>query len=348
LIRTIKKLDELGNLQPYWERWQNHPNSDFAHFRLVCQLRKEVECPHVTVVDFGEKPSALLAARIEYTHFLPAVGYFKLIRIPARVLSVIYGGLLGEINDQNGKLMAQHLLSSFGLENIDAITFSQLSELSPLYSILLQEWPNYLIEKGKTSSAHWEMDLPKESAFHLKKLNAKFRSNMRGKKKKLEAEYPGKVRWRWMRAFDNIPGLCSRLEEVAAHTYHRALGAGFIDDEEHRQRFSLFARRNQLRVLLLEIEGKVRAFWIGQVYNNIFHSEATGYDDKLSRYRPGTLVLMHMIDELAQEGVQKIDFGLGDAFYKQRFGDRSWQERTLTVFPRTAKGLVLRGSLRVC
>jgi CelD/BcsL family acetyltransferase involved in cellulose biosynthesis len=54
-----------------------------------------------------------------------------------------------------------------------------------------------------------------------------------------------------------------------------------------------------------------------------------------------------MNDELAREGVRKLDFGIGDALYKQRFGDQSWREETVWLFAPTAKGIVLRSILRL-
>ena len=51
----------------------------------------------------------------------------------------------------------------------------------------------------------------------------------------------------------------------------------------------------------------------------------TGYDPDLREYVPGTLVLFRLVDELIREGVRKFDFGLGDAHYKQRYGDESWR-----------------------
>ncbi len=348
IIKTIRSLQELETLRACWEGWQKHPNSDFAHFQLVCRLRPEVKCPHVTIVERNGKPCALLAARLERTRFVQSVGYFTPVRIPARVLTVLYQGLLGQVDEEMAEALVRHLWSLLASGEADAVSFHQLPEHSALLRALLVHGPRYLCEKRLAWSTHWEMVLPDEPGFQLKKLQSKHRSWIRGRQRKLESAFRGKVSWRWMSSFEDVPDLCARLEWVAARTYQRGLRAGFVDDEEHRQRFSLFAKRGQLRVHLLEIEGKVRAFWIGQVYRGVFHSEATGYDLELSGYEPGTLVFVRMIDELVQEGVRKLDFGLGDALYKQRFGDRFWREATMTMFAPTAKGLSLRSCLKVC
>ena len=112
-----------------------------------------------------------------------------------------------------------------------------------------------------------------------------------------------------MTSFDDIASLCTRLDGVAGRTYQRGLGAGFFDNEEYRQRFALFARRGQLRVELLEIDGIARAFWFGIVYDGVFHSSETGYDPELREYEVGTLMFIRMSDELAREGVSRLDFG---------------------------------------
>jgi CelD/BcsL family acetyltransferase involved in cellulose biosynthesis len=41
--------------------------------------------------------------------------------------------------------------------------------------------------------------------------------------------------------------------------------------------------------------------------------------------------------------VKEVDFGLGDADWKQRFGDQQWQEASTSIFAPTMKGLGING-----
>lgn len=346
--RTIINLEELESMRVCWEEWQNHPNSDLDHFKLICHLRPEVECPHVTVIERDDHPCALLVARLERTRFVPSIGYFKPIQIPAKVLTVLYQGLLGQVDEKIAEALVRHLLSLLASGEADAVAFHNLSEHSPLLEALLLRGPRWLCEKTPVWSEHWSMALPEKPGFLMKKMKSKHRGWIRNRQRKLESAFLGKVSWRWMSRFDDVPGLCARLETVAARTYQRGLEAGFVDDEEHRRRFALFANRGQLRIQLLEIDGMVQAFWIGTIYKGVFHSSATGYNPNLRAYEPGTLVFLRMVDELVREGVRKLDFGLGGASYKQRFGDQCWPEATLRLFAPTAKGLALRSSLGIC
>jgi CelD/BcsL family acetyltransferase involved in cellulose biosynthesis len=346
-IRTIRNLDELEAVRAFWENWQDHPNSDFAHFQLICRLRTEVICPHVTVVDRNGGPCSLLVARLEHFHFTPSIGYLKLAQIPAKIISVLNHGMIGEVTNETALALIQHFLFLLSSREADAVVFHELPENSPLLHTLLLNSPRFLCEKKPNWSPHWTMKLPGQPGLLIKKVSAKHRAWIRRKQKEIESDFSGRLTWRWISSFDNVPELCERLEAIAVKTYQRGLGAGFKDDNEHRQRFALFADRGQLRVQLLEIDERVAAYWIGIIYRGVFHSWATGYDPDYGKYEVGTQVLVRMVDELAQEGVRKLDFGLGDAHYKKRFGDHSWREATIGMFAPTAKGVGIRSVLGV-
>ncbi len=341
-IGMIKTVEELEAVRIEWEKWQSHPNNDFAQFKMICQLRSEVEGPCVTVIEDNGQPRALLAGRMERTQFAPSIGYLKPVKLPMRVMTILHQGALGQMDEEAARESVKYLWSLLGSGRADAIEFHYLPEDSPLLNALQCHRPGWFCEKTPRWSIHWEMNLPMEGPFIEHKVRAKHRTGIRKKERELESIFPGKVSWRWMSRFDDIPGLCARLEGVAARAYQRGLGTGFTDSEEFRLRFALFASRGQLRVQLLEIDGIVRAFWFGYIYQGIFHLSETGYDPDLSRYEVGTLIFIRLNDELAKEGVRKLDFGIGDAHYKRRFGDRSWPEGTVWLFAPTAKGLALR------
>jgi CelD/BcsL family acetyltransferase involved in cellulose biosynthesis len=134
---------------------------------------------------------------------------------------------------------------------------------------------------------------------------------------------------------------------VAKKTYQRGLNSGFFDNEEMRQRFTLFAKRGQLRVLMLEVAGMPKAFWLGSVYGETFHSEATGYTPDVKEFEVGTQVLARLLDELIKEGIRTLDFGFGEAHYKKRFSDHCWREAGVKVFSQTYKGWLLYKYLEI-
>jgi hypothetical protein len=261
--------------------------------------------------------------------------------MPARVLTFVYQGSLGTVDSDAAESLVAHVQSLLAAGEADAAEFHHLPQDSPILDVLRAHEARWWCRVEPTPNAHWEMAVLSEADFFAKKVKSKHRSGIRRKQRELEAEFQGRLAWRWLDRFDDVPGLCRRLEAVAARTYQRELGGGFVDDDEHRRRFQLFADRNQLRVQVLEIDGAVRAFWLGSIYQGVFHSAETGYDPELRSFEVGTQMFIRMLDELAREGVQTLDFGLGDAFYKQRYADRRWDETTVRLFARTVKGAAL-------
>ena len=340
-IGIFKAFEELEAVRTDWEKWQSHPNNDFAQFKMICGLRSEVESPCVAVIKQDGQPNALLAGRLEHTQFAPSIGYTRPMSISARVITILHQGVLGQMDDEAAVKSVEVLWSLLRSGMADAVEFHYLSDDSALLKALRLHRPGWLCQKQPRWAIHWEMNLP-DGAFIERKVRAKHRTGIRRKERDLEAAFPGKVSWRWMSRFDDISGLCGRLEEVAAVAYQRGLGSGFRDNEEFRRRLTLFAGRGQLRVQLLEIDGRIRAFWYGFLYRDVFHLSETAYDPDLSKYEVGTMIFIRLNDELVKEGVRKLDFGIGDAPYKRRFGDRSWKEGTVWLFAPTAKGVVLR------
>ena len=68
------------------------------------------------------------------------------------------------------------------------------------------------------------------------------------------------------------------------------------------------------------------AYWIGNRYQNVFYGDFVGYDSSYGKYAPGKFLMLKAIEDFCQEGIREIDFGLGDATYKQGFGDSQWEE----------------------
>lgn len=344
-INVIKTFEGLEAVRSPWERWQRHPNSDFAQFAMICTLRPEVESPYVAVVGQNGRPQALLAGRLERTRIAPAIGYAQLAGVPAKVLTVLHQGLLGRDDEEVGELLVRHLWSALAAGEADAVAFHKLSEESPLLRAVQAHGPRRWREKNPVWMAHWQTALESEPGFLLKSMKPKHRALIRKRERDLEAAFPGKVSWRWVSRFDDVAAFCAQVEEVAARTYQRGLGSGFRNDEEHRRRYALYADRGQLRAQVLEIEGKIHAFDIGIIYHDTFFGAETGYDQRLREFSPGTLVMLRMIDELVREGIRKVDWGLGDAHYKQNLGNRSWRESTVRLFAPSAKGLLLMSML---
>jgi hypothetical protein len=159
--------------------------------------------------------------------------------------------------------------------------------------------------------------------------------------KALNKDFPEKVKFKHFDMYSDIEELANDVEIIARKTYQRGLGAGFVKNAEQMQRLGFGRKKNWLRGMVLHINDKPCAFWIGSVHKNVFYSEATGYDSAYRKYELGTVVFLKLIEDLCREKVESIDFGLGDALYKSRFGDESWLEGSIRIYAPSFKGTKL-------
>lgn len=326
-----------------WKAFQHHPNSDCEHFLLVCKLRKEVISPWAFSIWKDAKCQAIIAGRIEEIILRPAIGYAELPGIKAKALFLIHEGILGEVDEDGSEALLETLIDLLRSGNIDVVSFHHLSEKqSAIWASLKKRERMAIGVSNPRWSTHHALKLEKKPGFLLEKMRSKHRSWIKRKEKELYEAFKGDVKWVWHSRFSDIGSICEKMETVAKTTYQRGLGAGFIDNHENRQRLLLFASKNQLRVMLLEVEGRPASFWYGVVYNGTFHASATGYLPDMEEHEVGRLTLLKTIDELVREGVEGLDFGLGDAYYKERFSNTSWREATVQIFAPTARGRILK------
>jgi hypothetical protein len=291
--------------------------------------------------DSGETV-ALVAAREERIDVAPSLGYLRAPAIKANVLNLIHEGVLGKLDSGSVDSVLQHVRSFLGTGECDIAIFSQVLEGDLLLSRAFQTVPWMWRDGSPAWTLHWLRAFPSGQGFLLEEMRSKHRAWIRKKIRALEDSFPAGVVYRKYCEPDQLPKACMDMENVAKLTYQRGLGAGFFDDAEHRERYSLFARRGLFRCWVLYLNEAPKAFWVGETYKGTFHSEATGYDPQFAQYELGTQMFLHMADSLVCEGVRHIDFGLGDALYKTRFGDRSYREGCFRLYGPRLKPLFMR------
>jgi hypothetical protein len=188
------------------------------------------------------------------------------------------------------------------------------------------------------SQPHWMMDITKNQDGIFATISGDHRRKLRAEAKKFRAAYPDLqvVRFQGLKRFEE---LMKDAELVATTTYQRALGAGFSDSSPIRELLALEGTKGWLRAYLLYLGGRPGAFWIGCVYNGVFLSEYLAHDPAHAKFSPGTFLLMQAMEEFPDDNISGIDFGIGEALYKQRFSNNHWKENTICFYAPTWTGL---------
>jgi hypothetical protein len=341
-VRVLRSASELDEVRDAWIAWQNHPNANMDLFRLVMDTREEIKQPNVVAVLRQGNVESLLLARTLEARVPFKFGYLTLWRPRIRSLDVLHEGFIGTVTDDGALAAVKALLQELDRGKADRLGLGLQREGTPLMTAVRQIPGWFSRDFAPVTALHRAMELPQAPGEFLRRMKSKHRSWLKAKTRDLDAKFNRSVRYAMFSRPEDIAKVMVDVEAVAAKTYLRGLGTGFRNDVEHIRRFEMEAKAGRLRICILYGADVPQAFWIGFVYGNTFHSGYTGYDAAMREFEVGTLVFVYLIDRLCEENVKIFDFGLGDAFYKQRFADQCWNEVSISIYRPSLRGAGLK------
>jgi CelD/BcsL family acetyltransferase involved in cellulose biosynthesis len=343
-VRVARTVSEVEGLRSIWVHFQHHPNSDIDHYLAVLRSGVGIR-PHVMVAYRGNEPEAMLVGRLERRAVEFKVGYLRLPSPRVRSLTFIHGGVLGSLSPQGSEALTREITSLLRGGEAVVAYFNSLRTDSSLFQSIKHARGFPSRDRFPKVHIHRAMAVPDTVDALYSKLSSKSRKNQRRQAKRLEQEHQDAV------VIERFPGdlsferMLADVEAIARKTYQRGLEVGFADTRDARIRLRAAADRGQLRTFVLYLGVRPVAFWMGTLHRASFYSDSMGYDPDCAEYSPGMYLIMKVIEGLAcrQHGddVRLVDFGLGDAQYKQVLGDREWQEASFFLFVPTAPGAAL-------
>jgi Acetyltransferase (GNAT) domain len=342
-VRVARSFQEVEALRPLWTRLQSHPNSDIDNYLTVLRAGIGIR-PHVLVAYRDGSPEAVLVGRLEERPVELKLGYLSLASPRVGSLTFIYGGVLGTLSPAGGDALAGAIFDSLRRAEAQVAYFNYLRTDTPLYESVARAWRFPSRDCFPELRTHRTMVVPGSAEAFYRRLSPKVRKNQKWQAKRLVKEYSDSVGIECFRQLSELDRMIAEVEGIASKTYQRGLGGGFADSSETRQRLKDQSGRGCLRSFVLHVGQRPVAFWMGTLYGRTFHSDYMGYDSEFARYSPGMFLIMKVIEgfcEHQNDVVESIDFGPGDAQYKQVLGDQEWQDASFYLFAPTALGLGL-------
>jgi hypothetical protein len=318
-----------------------NPNAQMDFFRLINSTRHNVLKPYLMLAERDGNPAALVVGRFVFQKFKCHLGYKTISLGHVRELTIIYGGVLGCQEPQCAEAVFDELSEVLRRREADLVCLTHLRTDSDLFELASRR-PGVLRRDHVLSpQRHWRMALGGTFEEVYSGLSRSFRQQLRRKTRNFEKSFEGAITVRCFQSTNDLSQMSEDVEVVARKTYQRGLQAGFIDNDENRKRVMLEAQKNWLRMYVLYLKGKPCAYWWGTRYCEMFHSCALGFDPAYREHSPGIYLLTKALESLCKEGIAGIDFGLGDAQYKQCFGDTDWKEASVRIFAPSLRGATL-------
>jgi hypothetical protein len=339
-IRVLKNREEIKALREFWDSCGPNRDADLDFYLFIVDSYPQTLRPHVVVLWEEGVPKALIAGRLDLSHLPVRIGYLSLPVPKMRVLQFVYGGCLGDVSSANAKLLVGSIIESLAENEADAAAFQHFDLCSPLISCA-RSLPRWLCSDHIAHpDTHRIRDLSGETGPFLARLNKNERYLQRQRVRKISEDFRSS-RIELFDTPDKVARLVRDVESVAMKSYQRGLGVGFSDTPVIRARLEFEARKGWLRAYVLYLDDQPCAFWIGSLREKVFLSDYLGFDPAYAEYASGMYLIVKVTEELCGNlgdksvAVDRIDFGIGDASYKERFSNLSRQESTIYIFAPT-------------
>lgn len=336
-IRVLRTPEQLNSLRDFWQSCHPCRDADFDFFLFFIDLNPEAQRPHVVVIYEAGIPTAILAGRLDVTRIPVRVGYLKFPVPKLRIFNFVYGGWLGDRSERNAKLLIGNVLETLRAGEADAAMLHYADLTSPLVHCATSLPSRLCIDYLMEPQNHWVREGCAGSGL-LAGLPANERYNQRRRAKMRATDFLD-IKIETFQTPDQVDRLMRDAEAVASTSYQRGLGVGFADTPIIRGRLEFEARNGWLQGHILYLDSKPVAFWITSVRNKIAVSDYLAFNPDYAKYAPGMYLMINAIEAL--HDVDRIDFGGGDARYKELLGNTPRREATVYIFAPTIKAVAV-------
>lgn len=343
-VRVARTIEQIEEIREVWTSWKGPRDSDIDFYLEFIHSHPEVLRPHVVVLYRNGQPDAMLIGRLERTEHSSRIGYFRLPGMSAQTLNFVYGALRGDGSDENSRELIGSVMQSLRSGEADVAFLHQPSTDSFLYKAALSLPGFGFRDRLSKAETHHIIKVPDTAEELYRGFSRGLREELRRKKKKLTKDFEGRVTVRCYRDPSELTIALPAIEEVAKKTYQRGLGVGFLDTPEIRRRMEFCAQKGWLRIHVLYIDDQPRSFWSGTVRDGVFTSDYNAYDPAFRDYSLGSVIIGTVLEDCCGEGVKEIDWGFGQAEYKERFGNHRLTESSVYIFAPRIKGFTLNAT----
>ena len=337
-VKTVSTPEDIEKLRPFWSELNLNPESDIDFVQILAKARPEILGLHVLAAYENDKLVALLIGRIENAVVTLKFGYWKLLNLRLKRVVFVREGFLGECSDRVAEAMVTHLVKSDRAVGRDVSLLCNVPVTGALNNAIKKHCP--ALRKGFSArvAERWRGRLPETYDAFMTARSRKHRGHLRRLFRIVEAEFPGQIRYENYTQPSQVNAFCEAADTIAQHTYQRGLNAGFIDNEENRRRLALAAEKGWFKGYIVFAQDKPLAFWYGDLVKGVMHLGWTGYLPEYRDFELGTILYLKMTEDLISLKARELDYGLGAAHYKERFGDICLQEVDTAIYSANLKG----------
>lgn len=328
----LRSEEDFARILDAWRGIGTLPEHDPDAYRAA--LAERGAGPYGVALTRDGQLVALLAGRLERGHVSLKVGYWTALRLPVRRIVIPPHGILGSAGEDDLRAMVEQVVTDLRSRRADlaVVEFAEVGStaLRAARGVAVGFW---MRDRVRERRVHRRLELPATFKEYDKQ-----HKGLLQKVRKFEKAFAGRFEHAILTREDQIPAFCEAAGAVAAKAYQRALGEGFLDGPGDRALLRAAARSGGLRAFTTSVDGKLVAFWAGCRTGTHANFWWTAYDAAYQEYSPGLVSSARLVERLIADGVASLDFGGGDAPYKERLCNAASFEESVRIFAPGVRG----------
>lgn len=189
------------------------------------------------------------------------------------------------------------------------------------------------------------IDFPATEADYWATFSSRSLSKFRRNLKKF-----GKTRLERIMSIEQIPDFLEAAHSISKQSWQsRQFGLRIRNDDAELRQLSALAENGLLRSYLWWVEDKPAAFAVCNQQGGCFRYEEIAYCAEFGQFSPGRTMLQQIVEDLLRhDSPTYLDFGGGDAEYKQQFANRESRSGTVWLVPPTWQAGMSLYYLKLC
>jgi len=334
-VEVARTLEELERLRPAWNAlpWERE-EAAYEYFTTRLATRPGVIGPFAAVTTGGG-----LAGRLELRRLSTRVGYRDVYAPSVRLLRVVDGGIAGAADPAVLAALLATVRTALADGTADAVELPPAELGSPLLAAFTSLGGPLERQPFIVPWTRRLLELPGSFEEFVSSRSSNTRWRIRRDARRLAEELGDELRVEIVREPGDLDRFVDAADRIARGTYQRALGAGFSDTPEQRALTTVGLEHGWVRGYLLYRGDTPIAYWLCSTWGETILIRTAGFDQRYAELRIGLYLLMRLIeDAIADPELRVLDFGPGDAAYKQQFSSTSREEQNVVVFAPTFRG----------
>lgn len=339
-ITALRSIEEIEGIRPVWEKMQAEEpypviNADIDRYLSVLESQKDGNVrPHVILLKHLGRAEAMVIGRVERRRFHCRIGYKTLFKPHLRCLMIVYGGILGQPDDIISAKLVHELIKILYRGEADVVSCNHLVVSNPFEQQMRKVPGIFRRNHFSLIQPHWRMTIPESLEQFLASRSKNTRKDLRSTINSIKKEFHKTLEIRIATMPEEVPQAIKDVMYIHKNTYQNGLAGDFAKTYEDQILFNVAATKGWLRLYILYIDSEPVAFEYILKYHEVCYGEATAYNPKWQKWNVGKFILLKAIEDLCRDNTAKyIDFGFGNAKYKQSYANEVWNEiATTSIF----------------